>query len=110
MHMAIEAGVLDHPAKEGKRRWPRSKSDAPIRVFAEGANTAFAIEGHCIKTSAGGMCFFAVGNFPTGAQISVEFINPASGKSDRVRGVIRNRAVYLYGVEYEMPGSGASRC
>jgi hypothetical protein len=48
------------------------------------------------------MCFFAVGNFDLGDRVNVEFIQPESANSGRVRGIIRNRAVYLYGMEYEI--------
>jgi hypothetical protein len=108
VRMAI--GIQDHSENAGKRRWTRHKSDAPIKVFAEGPNDKLAIEGHCITTSDGGLCFFAVGNFDLGSQINVEFMNRGSGKFGRVRGTIRNRAVYLYGVEYETSSGESSHC
>jgi hypothetical protein len=50
------------------------------------------------------MCFFALGNLTPGSQISLEFVSPDSGEPARVRGTVRNRTVYLYGVEYEAVG------
>jgi PilZ domain len=90
--------TLYHAPHEGKRRWARHKSDAAIRVLAGNAN---AIEGRCVQVSAGGMCFFALGNFAPGTQVWLEFVNSNHGEPQRVRGTIRNRTVYLYGVEYE---------
>jgi hypothetical protein len=55
------------------------------------------------------MCFFAVGNFKPGVKVSVEFILPESHRFERVRGTIRSRMIYLYGVEYEAPVPTPSR-
>jgi hypothetical protein len=102
----MESGVgkLNHHPHVGKRRWPRHKSDVPVKVLVEGSQDPLVIDGRCTKMSAGGMCFFALGNFTPGAQISLEFISPDSGQPARVRGTVRSRTVYLYGVEYEAVG------
>jgi hypothetical protein len=50
--------------------------------------------------SAGGICLFALANLAVGAQIDVEFVDPGCGKPARVSGIVRNRLVYLYGVEF----------
>lgn len=50
--------------------------------------------------SAGGVCVFALANIAIGTQIDVEFIDADSGTPVRARGVVRNRSVYLYGVEF----------
>src|SRR5712692_1564159 len=105
--MGIGAGTLNPHPNEGKRRWARNKVNAPVRVLVEGLNDTLVIDGRCIKMSEGGMCFFAVANLVIGAQISLEFVSPSSSKSGRVRGTIRNQAVYLYGVEYEVAGGVA---
>jgi PilZ domain len=89
----------------GKRRWPRRKADAPIKILASDAGQALVIEGRCVQVSEGGMCFFALGNFTPGTEVCLEFVSPSSdapdsGQPGRIRGTIRNRKVYLYGVEY----------
>jgi hypothetical protein len=53
-----------------------------------------------IRLSEGGISLFAAANLPVGSQVKVEFKNPRTDESVRVRGKIRNRAVYLYGVEF----------
>jgi PilZ domain len=102
----MESGVdsLNHHPHQGRRRWKRHNSDVPVKVLVEGARDTLVIDARCTKISAGGMCFFALGNFTPGAQICLEFVDPHSGEPARVRGTIRNRAVYLYGVEYEAAG------
>jgi len=50
--------------------------------------------------SEGGICLLDVADLPIGTQINVEFTTPRSRELVRVRGAIRNRAVYLYGVEF----------
>ena len=92
-----------------KRRWTRHASDAPIRILSEDEGQIFPVEGTCLNTSDGGMCFFAVGNFNPGAKVSVEFVLPESHRFERVRGIIRSRTIYLYGVEYEAPVTTARR-
>ncbi len=80
----------------------RYRSNLRIKVHSEDVSGAAVIEGTCSTLSDGGMCFFAVGDFPLGARISVEFSNPILGQPGRRRGTIRNRTIYLYGVEYEV--------
>ena len=43
---------------------------------------------------------FAAANLPVGSDIKVEFKNPTTDEPVRVRGKVRNRTVYLYGVEF----------
>ena len=49
--------------------------------------------------SAGGICLFALANLAIGAQIDVELVDSRYGTPVRVSGIVRNRIVYLYGVE-----------
>jgi hypothetical protein len=74
--------------------------DVPIRVIAGDLSSAGVIAGRGTKMSAGGFCLFALANFSVGAQIDVEVIDSLCDKPIRVRGIIRNRLVYLYGVEF----------
>ena len=53
-----------------------------------------------VRLSEGGICLFAAANLPIGSQVKVEFKNPRTDEPVRVRGKVRNRAVYLYGVEF----------
>jgi len=59
-----------------------------------------AVEARGVRLSEGGICLFAAANLPIGSQVKVEFKNPRTDQSVYVRGKIRNRSVYLYGVEF----------
>ena len=50
--------------------------------------------------SEGGICLFAAANLPVGSHVKVEFNSPLTHEPVRVRGKVRNRSVYLYGVEF----------
>ena|SRR5579864_858524 len=79
-----------------RRRWRRHWLKAPVRIFSD----AGVIDGYGLRVSEGGMYLFAVADFEVGARLEVEFIKPHSGEPSRCTGVVRNRMVYLYGVEF----------
>ena len=79
-----------------RRRWRRHWLKAPVRIFSD----AGVIDGFGLRVSEGGMYLFAVADFELGARIEIEFIKPHSGEPSRRSGVVRNRMVYLYGVEF----------
>ena len=87
------------PARD-KRRWERRPVDMPIRVVAGDMTGTALIPGRGTKLSAGGICLFALANLAIGAQIDVELIDSNRGTPVRVSGIVRNRLVYLYGVEF----------
>jgi len=88
-----------HPAGD-KRRWARRLIDVPVRVIADDLTGADVILGHGTKISAGGICLFALANFAIGTRLDIELIDSPRGTPIRVRGIVRNRLVYLYGVEF----------
>jgi hypothetical protein len=93
-----------------RRRWQRYPFDASVRVVVDHAPADHApVENSAHKTivdargvhfSEGGLCLFAAANLPVGSHIKVEFNNPHTDEPVRVRGKVRNRSVYLYGVEF----------
>ena len=72
----------------------------PIRVVADDMTGTAVIPGRGTKMSAGGICLFALANLAIGAHIDVELIDSHRGTPVRVSGIVRNRAAYLYGVEF----------
>jgi hypothetical protein len=50
--------------------------------------------------SEGGICLFALANLGVGTQVRVEFTHPHTSELVRAHGAVRNRAVYLYGIEF----------
>jgi hypothetical protein len=88
-----------HPAGD-ERRWERRQVDVPTRVVAADLTGAGAILGRGTTISEGGICLFALANLAIGTQIDVEFIDCDCGPPVRVHGIVRNRAIYLYGIEF----------
>lgn len=83
-----------------RRRWERRPFDAQLRVVVDHAVDKTVVHARGVRLSEGGICLFAAANLPVGSQVKVEFKNPTTDESVRVRGKIRNRTVYLYGVEF----------
>jgi hypothetical protein len=82
--------------KVERRRWKRHWINAPIRVLTDSA----VIDGRGIRLSEGGVYLFALANLVPGEQIKVEYAAPASGEQLSRSGIVRNRAIYLYGIEF----------
>jgi PilZ domain-containing protein len=85
---------------KNRRRWVRHNFYAPVRISWEDRDHSSMIEGRCLKLSEGGMSLFAAANVAVGTKVRIEFVSPASDRGLSVLGTIRNRMVYLYGVEY----------
>ncbi len=88
--------ILNWAADRDRRRWKRYLLNTSIRVVTDTA----VIDGRGVRMSEGGICLFALANLPLGTHVQLEFTPPRSEKLARFRGAIRNRAVYLYGVEF----------
>jgi hypothetical protein len=98
-----------------RRRWQRYPFDASVRVVVDPASVdhplvdhspedhspeTTVVDGRGVHFSEGGLCLFAAANLPVGSQVKVEFRTPFTDEPVRVRGKVRNRSVYLYGVEF----------
>src|SRR5882672_11861315 len=83
-----------------RRRWQRFPFDGSVRVEVEHSVVATVVDGRGVRFSEGGICLFAAANPPVGSQVKVEFKTPHTHEPVRVRGKVRNRSVYLYGVEF----------
>jgi PilZ domain len=93
-----EAGWMEHQAN--RRRWQRYPFEASVRVEMDHASDETVVNGRGVHFSEGGICLFAAANLPVGSQVNVEFKPPNTNEAVRVRGKVRNRSVYLYGVEF----------
>lgn len=59
------------------------------------------MDGLGINVSDVGMCVFAIANLSVGTEIDVEFLSPHSTYPERLAAVVRHRALYLYGIEFQ---------
>jgi hypothetical protein len=89
---------LDQQAN--RRRWQRYPFKASLRVVVDQSVDKTVVNGRGVQFSEGGICLFAAANLPVGSQVNVEFKSPNGNEPVRVRGKVRNRSVYLYGVEF----------
>jgi hypothetical protein len=94
-------GSTVQPSSSAERRWQRHKLDLPIRLILQrDENTTNILSGRGSEISEGGILVFAGAELKTGDEIAIEFTPPFSSEPIRVRGAIRNRAGYKYGVEF----------
>jgi hypothetical protein len=83
-----------------ERRWQRHKLDLPIRLILQRDGKTSIVSARGSEVSEGGLLVFAGAELKTGDEIAVEFTPPFSSEPIRVRGTVRNRAGYKYGVEF----------
>lgn len=98
--MATQVGEQSAHEYAAPRRWPRFKLDVPVRVIAYRDNKANIVSGRGNEVSEGGLAVFAGLELRPGEQIWVEFTPPYSSEPLRVRGTVRNRTGYKYGIEF----------
>ena|SRR6266849_6157306 len=80
--------ILKRRFKPDRRRRKRQLLNTSVQVFTESADSDV------------GMCLFTMANLPVGSQIQVEFLPPRSTEFVRLSGIVRHRALYLYGVDF----------
>lgn len=84
------------PNFKDRRRHHRQLLNTSVQVFTE-SSQANALG---INLSDVGMCLFTIANLPVGSQIWVEFLPPRGNEPVRLCGIVRHRALYLYGIEF----------
>jgi len=80
------------PERRSHRQWINTS----VQVFAGPGH----MEALGVNLSDGGMCLFAIANLHVGSRIDIEYRPPHASDKVRVTGVVRHRALYLYGVEF----------
>jgi len=88
--------IFKRTFKPDRRRRKRQLLNTSVQVFTESAD----LDAFGINLSDVGMCLFTMANLPVGSQIQVEFLPPRSTELVRVSGIVRHRALYLYGVDF----------
>jgi len=81
-----------HDRRRSHRHW----TAVPVRINHRGTR----IDGVSINLSEGGMYLFAAAHLALEAEIEMEFRPPDAKQSVCVRGTVRRRALYLYGIEF----------
>jgi hypothetical protein len=88
--------IFQRSIKPDRRRRKRQLLNTSVQVFTESAH----VDALGINLSEVGVCLFAMVNLTVGSQIQVEFLPPRSTELVRVSGIVRHRALYLYGIEF----------
>jgi PilZ domain len=81
---------------QDRRRRKRQLLNTSVRVFTDSG----PIEALGINISDVGMSLFTIANLPVDSQVRVELIAPGATERTRVLGIVRHRALYLYGIEF----------
>jgi threonine/homoserine efflux transporter RhtA len=98
--------IFKRSFKPDRRRRKRQLLNTSVQIFTESAH----VDALGINLSDVGMCLFAIANLPVGSQIRIEFLPPRSMELVRVSGIVRHRALFLYGIEFlvdSAQGSGS---
>ncbi len=109
--MPIEHRQVDERSSsnlaEGRyqRRWKRYDVTIPVHATAFMDGMRSTLQGRVCDVSAGGMCLFVTRTLEVGTSLLMEFLLPYSSPKIVVRGVIRNRNGFSYGVEFVNPSS-----
>lgn len=79
-----------------RRRRKRQLLNTSVRVFTESG----PIDALGINISDVGMSLFTIANLPIDSRIQIELLLSQSTERVRIWGIIRHRALYLYGIEF----------
>lgn len=85
-------------SKPDRRRRKRQMFNTSVRVFTDRG----CLDGLGINVSDVGMCVFAIANLTVGSQVDVEFLPPGGARKIRIPALVRHRAFYLYGIEFQV--------
>lgn len=86
-----------------RRRWKRHSFNLPVRLTTDSA----VIDGRGIRMSEGGIYLFSASNLKLGSRVQIDF-HSGRGVPEARKGIVRYRALYLYGVEFMGPGNCCS--
>src|ERR1039458_9333082 len=95
------ADAAASPVYEQVRRWPRHKTDVPVRAVLNKPDRI--LDGRGMEMSEGGICLLMDVELGLGDEIELEFTPPYSGKPIRVRSEVCNRTD---GVKFIPEGQG----
>ena len=97
--------ILKRNPKPDRRRRQRQLLNTSVQVYTGSGR----IDALGINLSDVGMGLFTLANLPLGSQIQVEFLPPGSKERIRMSGTVRYRALYLYGIEFQVDADPGPR-
>jgi len=83
-----------------QRQWQRYEVTIPVCATITLNAERITVHGRGSDVSVGGMCLFLTRELELGTSLLLEFLLPYSSPRIAVRGVIRNRDGFSYGIEF----------
>jgi hypothetical protein len=100
---------LEGKQHEGDRRFRRYHLDVRLRLLTGPANSHKTIFARGSNISEGGMRVFVPADLILGELVTLELMLPYTEQKLVIRGVLRNRDGFSYGVEYAASTTAAER-
>ena len=94
--------MQEDQTEKGKRRWERFKVEIRVKVTSSRNGNEVVTSGMAHDVSEGGMALFLAGDLGIGEAVTIDFAMPYSQRRV-MRGVIRNRDRYEYGIQFVNP-------
>jgi hypothetical protein len=91
----------DPTTLQPKRRWARYKLPVPVGLTVH-VRDHDPVEGLGTVISEGGVCMFAAAELALESEVEMVFSHSYFAVPPRVRGSVRNRSTYLYGIGFVM--------
>jgi hypothetical protein len=98
--------IFKRAFKLDRRRRKRQLLNTSVHLLTE----AGQLDALGINLSDFGMCLFAIARLSVGSQIEIEFLPPRRKEAVRVSGIVRHRALYLYGIEFLADSDQGAGC
>lgn len=92
--------VIPNPENAPCRRWPRYDVQAPVKVTLWRGEKMLKTQGNSLKIGGGGLKLFVGTELKPQTKIGLEFTAPCTQASVRIRGTVKNRAGFSYGIEF----------
>ena len=108
MNNLMDEGTTEKRHDED-RRHKRYRVDLRLRLITGPANNHKTIFARGSNISEGGMRVFVPADLVLGEMVTLELMLPYSEQKIVVRGVLRNREGFSYGVEYAVSTTDAER-
>jgi hypothetical protein len=99
--MSAKAGTAASPDPNRRvRRHPRYTCNFPVTVILFAGDSYRRLDAHCRNLSEAGMGILLAEELQAGDVVSLSFYFPESSQEWEVRGVLRHRRGYHYGLEF----------
>jgi hypothetical protein len=86
-----------------QRRWERYQVKIRTKITVNLNGEAVTFHGEASDVSVGGLRLFMPRNLEPGVSLLLEFSLPYNSKAMTIRGLVRNRSGFSYGVEFMNP-------